>query len=590
MCPRYGILIGLRLLWNSPGFWMRYVIAHPRYPRLVAGGIAICISGALSGRSMMTRWRRSATLIVVALIFSTLLAGFSAQTNAQADRPTLRLAANAADLQFLDPHFASGTQDRTVVDMVFNGLVRYVPGNYPEIEPDLATAIPEPVMEGDKQVWTFTLREDAMCHPSSATEAYQLTSADVVASLQKSTNAETSAFAGEYSGMAIEAVDDFTVEITMDTPLSPTLFLPKVANYAGGFIICMQAFDAMGAETFRTNPVGTGPFMFSSYTPQNSVELVANDSYFRGAPQLAGVSVRYIADTSSREIGLASGDLDVIAGLPEVQWVDRINAEGAQVADVFGVGEAIFLNFNVTAAPFDDIRVRQAISYAVNRDEHLALFGEPVAEPLYSVVPAQVMPGGLTQEEAAAANLLYEQNLDTARQLLADAGYADGFEIDLITSEMSDYRANYEVLQAELAEIGITVNLTVVDHATMHAQIREDVNPIVIYVAFRPNADVYLTNFFLSTSAIGLETAITNFSHYAAIDDLILQARAETDAEAQAELWKQANLKILEDAAALPLNTKNLVYARTQAVDYGHDLVAHQNLYPGITELTTVSQ
>ena len=79
---------------------------------------------------------------------------------------------------------------------------------------------------------------------------------------------------------------------------------------------------------------------------------------------------------------------------------------------------------------------------------------------------------------------------------------------------MSDYRANYEVLQAELAEIGITVNLDVVDHATMHAQIREDVNPIVIYVAFRPNADVYLTNFFLSTSAIGLETAITNFSHY----------------------------------------------------------------------------
>jgi peptide/nickel transport system substrate-binding protein len=177
-----------------------------------------------------------------------------------------------------------------------------------------------------------------------------------------------------------------------------------------------------------------------------------------------------------------------------------------------------------------------------------------------------------------------------ARQLLADAGYADGFEVNLVTSEMSDYRANYEVLQAELAEIGITVNLDVVDHATMHSQIREDVNPIVIYVAFRPNADVYLTNFFLSTSAIGLETAITGFAHYAAIDDLILQARAETDPEAQAELWKQANTQILTDMAAMPLNTKNLVFARTQAVDYGHDLVANQALYPGITELTTISQ
>ena len=78
----------------------------------------------------------------------------------------------------------------------------------------------------------------------------------------------------------------------MDTPLSPTLFLPKVANYAGGFIVCMKAYDALGADAFKTNPVGTGPFMFQSYTPQNSVELVANDQYFRGAPKLAGVSVR----------------------------------------------------------------------------------------------------------------------------------------------------------------------------------------------------------------------------------------------------------------------------------------------------------
>ena len=538
----------------------------------------------------MTRGRRSATIIVAALLLSTMLAGFAGRSSAQADRPTLRLGTNAADLQFLDPHFASATQDRTVVDMVFNGLVRYMPGNNPEIEPDLATAIPEPVMEGEQQVWTFELREDAMCHASPSSEAYPLTSADVVASLQKSANSETSAFAGEYAGMTVEAVDERTVAITMETPLSPTLFLPKIANYAGGFIVCMQAYEALGAEAFRTNPVGTGPFMFSSYTPQNSVELVANDEYFRGAPKLAGVSVRYIADASSREIGLQSGDLDVISGLPEAQWVDRINAEGTQVADVFGVGEAIFLNFNVTVAPFDDIRVRQAISYAVSRDEHLALFGEPVAENIYSVVPAQLMPGGLTQEEAAAANVTYDQNLDTARQLLTDAGMGDGFEIDLVTSEMPDYRANYEVLQAELAEIGITVNLTVVDHATMHTQIREDINPIVIYVAFRPNADVYLTNFFLSTSAIGLDTAITGFAHYSGVDDLIMQARSETDPEAQAELWKQANIKILEDAAALPLSIKNLVYARTQAVDYGYELVSSQALYPPITELTTVTQ
>ena len=132
---------------------------------------------------------------------------------------------------------------------------------------------------------------------------------------------------------------------------------------------------------------------------------------------------------------------------------------------------------------------------------------------------------------------------------------------------MTDYSANYEVLQAELAEIGITVNLTVVDHATMHEQIREDVNPIVIYVAYRPNADVYLTNFFHSDSIV-VEGAspITNFSHYSGIDDLIEQARAETDpAASRRSSGKQANIQILKDLAAIPLYMQNQVYARTPA-------------------------
>jgi peptide/nickel transport system substrate-binding protein len=154
---------------------------------------------------------------------------------------------------------------------------------------------------------------------------------------------------------------------------------------------------------------------------------------------------------------------------------------------------------------------------------------------------------------------------------------------------MSDYRANYEVLQAELAEIGITINLNVVDHATMHEQIREDVNPIVIYVAFRPNADVYLTNFFHSDSIVVTGASpITNFSHYSGIDDLIEQARAETDPAKQEALWKEANVQILKDLAAYPLYMQNLVYARSPKVDYGHELISSLALYPQITELTTI--
>jgi len=538
--------------------------------------------------------RRQSLMFVLALTF-VISGAMSAFTGAAAqdagDRPTLHLGVNAADLATLDPHFASGTQDRTVVDMVFNGLVRYVPGNSAEIEPDLATAIPEPEEVDGKQVWTFQLREGVMCHPGPDSEAYELTADDVVASLQKSADSDRSAFAGDYTGMTVEKVDDRTVAITMDSPLSDTLFLPKVANYAGGFIVCAQAVDAMGDEAFKTHPVGTGPFMFENYTPQNSVVLAANDDYFRGAPQLGGVEVRYMPDTSSRELGLQAGELDVAAGLNEAQWVDRINAEGNLIADVFGVAEAVWINLNVTQEPLDDPLVREAIALAVSRDEHAALRGAPVSENIYSVVPAQLMPGGLTADEAAAAEVVYEQNLERARELLTEAGYPDGFSIDLVSSEMTDYLANYEVLQAELAEIGITLNLTVVDHATMHEQIREDVNPIVIYVAFRPNADVYLTNFFHSDSiVVDGASPITNFAHYSGVDDLIESARAETDPEAQAELWRQANIQIQKDLAALPLYMQNLVYARAQGVDYGHELVSIPALYPQITELTTVER
>ncbi|MCC7022902.1 MAG: hypothetical protein IT338_08750 [Thermomicrobiales bacterium] len=539
------------------------------------------------------KWRGSLTaMLALAIMLAGTMVGLGGQASAQdaADRPVLRLGVNAADLATLDPHYASGTQDRTVVDMIFNGLVRYAPGNSAEMEPDLATEIPTPEMADGKQVWTFTLRDDVTCQAGPDTDAYPLTADDVVYSLQKSANVDRSAYAGDYAGMTVEKVDDHTVKITMDEPLSPTLFLPKVANYAGGFIVCSKAVEAMGDDAFKTHPVGTGPFAFESYTSQNSVVLTANDDYFRGAPKLGGVEVRYMPDPSSRELGMQSGELDVIAGVNEAPWVERINSDGQFQADVFGVAEAVWVNFNVTAAPLDNPKVREALALAISRDEHAALRGEPVSELIYSVVPAQEMPGGLTKEEAEAAGVLYEQDIERARQLMAEAGYPDGFSMDLVTSEMSDYRANYEVLQAELAEIGVTINLNVVDHATMHEQIRNDVNPIVIYVAFRPNANVYLTNFFDSASIVVTGSAPNaNFSHYSGIDDLIEKARTETDPEAQAEIWKEANIQILKDLAAYPLYMQNLVYARSPRVDYGHELKSSLALYPQITEQTTIN-
>jgi len=500
----------------------------------------------------------------------------------------LRIAQNAADLGSLDPHFGSGTQDRALVDMVFNGLVRFKPGDATAFDPDLATTLPGPTSDSEgRQVWTFFLRHGVMCQPSEGVPAYELTSEDVMYSLQKAANKETSAYSSDYAGMTFAADDPYSVTITLAKPLSSALFFPRVANYSGGYIVCKRATQKLGPDGLKTHPVGTGPFMFKGYSPKERVELVANDAYFRGKPQLDGIEYRYMADLNSRELGLRAGQLDVIAGQGDDKWVDQISSAPNVNVDVFGVGEVTTIYFNVTKPPFDKLEVRQAVASALNRDEFLALYGTKVSQKVFSPVPQAFMAGGLTEQELAARRLDYQFNANKARSLLRDAGLDNGFSFSVVTSEMPAYRVIYESMQAQLARVGIKMDLKVVDHASMHDQIRKDVTPVVVYVAFRPTADAYLTQFFHSDAiVVSGKSPNTNFAHYNQVDDLIDTARNEANAASQEGLWKQAQTKALEDAVAYPVLFQNQVYARTSNVVYGHDLTSVIQLYPGIDERT----
>lgn len=499
----------------------------------------------------------------------------------------LRIGQNATDLNNLDPHYATTTQDRSIVDMVFNALVRYKPGDGSVFEPDLATELPEPKIVDGKQEWTFNLRKGVMCQPTEGVPAYELTSEDVVYSLTKSANKDRSAYAGDYSGMTFEAVNANTVKITLASPISKNLFYPRVANYSGGFIVCKKAVEKLGADKMKTTPVGTGPFMFKSYTAQDKVVLVANDNYFRGKPQLDGVEVRFMADLTSRELGLRGGQLDVINGAPDKAWVDKMKPVQNLLVDVFGVGEVATMYFNLNIPPMDKLPVRQAIAYALSRDEFLAFVGPTVGENVYSVVPAKFLAGGLTEQEVKAKNLDFTTDLAKAKKLLADAGYPNGFSLKLVTSEMTGYKVLYESLQAQLAKVGIKADVQVIDHTSYHNTIRQDANALVIYIAWRPNADAYLTRFLHSDSIIITgKKPDTNFVHYNKIDKLIEQARVELDASKQVDLWKQAQTQTLEDMVAYPIQYQNQVYARAKTVDYGHELKSVLALYPGVDEKT----
>jgi peptide/nickel transport system substrate-binding protein len=508
----------------------------------------------------------------------------------------LRIAFDIADFATFDAHFATSTSNYPVVDMVFDALVRWTPGNQISIEPEIAESWE---VSEDGRVWTFHLRRGVFFHPFPGyPDGYELTSEDVVYSFNKAADKKRSAFATLYEGMSFEAVDPYTVKITLEKPVSSTLFLAKVADNLGGYIMSKRALEQLGDEWAKTHPVGTGPFIFESLTPMNKVVLRRNDRYFRGAPILERVEVLAMPDVSAREAGLRTGEIDIIEGLKEEAWINKVATYPEVKIIPFGPAAVGHLHFNMTKPPFNILKVRQAVAYAISRDEIAALIGPTMAVPVYSPVLAAPAIGALTREEATAAGVAYETNLDRAKRLLAMAGYPDGFSTEVIISEMAtDYLKPMQAIQAQLRKVGIDMKLKVVDHPTFHSMIRQDLSPLVYYECWRSDADVFLTRFFHSNSVVVTgKKPDTNFSHYGAvdadgdgkidsIDDLIEEARWELNPDRQIELWKEAQIRLLENMAVLPIIRLRYVFPMKSYVDLGIPLEWIWTVYyPQITE------
>ena len=535
--------------------------------------------------------KRIFLFLIVTILMMSVISFFGVGRAAEklAKEQVVNIAFDAGDVQTLDPHRAATTVDRSTVDPIFNGLVRYPPGNQVKVESDLAKSWK---VSKDGKVWTFALRKGVYFHPFPGyPNGHEVTSEDVVYSFKRAADAKRSSYAGEYVGMDFEAIDPYTVKITIQRPISETLFLAKVASYAGGFIVSKKAIEEKGDEWAKTHPVGTGPFMFESYEPRQKTVLVANNKYFRGAPIIKQLVIRYMASVSSREFGLQTGELQIIEGLKEEKWVEKVGAFQDVTIKGFGPCETQMFYFNMTKKPFDDMKVRKAVSYAISREEVAAFMGKSLAAPIYSAALAPPSPGALTKEDALKAGVVYENNIAEAKKLLAEAGYPDGFKTEVIISEMeSSYRKPMIAIQAQLKKVGIDMELKVVDHSSFHSLIRQDASPIVYYAAWRPNVDVFLTRFYHSESTVVTgKNPDTNFSHYAGIDDLIEKARWELNSAKQNAIWKEAQIKVLRDVAAVPIIRLMYNFPMKSYVDLGHPLEWSWETYsPQITEKTKI--
>ncbi|MBN9672450.1 polyamine ABC transporter substrate-binding protein [Labrenzia aggregata] len=497
--------------------------------------------------------------------------------NALAAGTTLNVGMGSADAGKLDPHVATTTPDKGLLYWMFNGLVRIKPGEASPafIEPDIAKSW---TSSEDGLTWTFELRDDVECHGDYG----KLDAEDVVYSLKRSANPDISAFAKDYS--AIESIEatgpsQVTIKLSENVPSLLGLLVP----YHGGNIVCKDAVEALGEE-YQREPIGTGPFMFAEYQPQQYVKLVANPEYFRGEPKIKEIYYRYIPSDASRDLAFQAGEIDMIYGKQEQSWVERISEVPGTKVVVMKPGEMSVIHLNMTMPPLDNVLVRKAVAHAISRDAMVQFKGPDVTLAAISPVPEGHL--GYTADVPT-----YDYDVAKAKELLAEAGYPDGVTIKAIHTTLPGMLTTMEAIQALLREAGINMEIETVEHATFHEQIRKDMSQVVHYAAARfPVADVYLTQFFHSDSIVGTDTAITNFSHCAVADDEIAKARTETDETKQLELWATAQQKIMEEVCAVPVVQSMQLWAWKDTLDLGVEVNGSLNLSPPVTEAASFSE
>lgn len=514
------------------------------------------------------------SLLIVLVGILCISVSMPGQTGELAKKQVLYAASPGRDIRAIDPAFATSSIELFITYAMFDALVQYPSGNEGDLEaikPDLAK---DWKVSEDGKTWTFYLRKGVKFHRGYG----ELTAEDVEFTFER--NKKKSAWTTVYENIeTIKVVNDYIVKFYLKK--ADPFFLPKLANFHGGFIVSKKAVKDLGKQ-FKTEPVGTGPFQVKEYKPKDRYILVRNEDYWKGKPILEKIIVPFMPDISSRTLALEEGTIHMTLGKTDEQWVKRERDAGLKVDTTFQLGIASWIHFNMTREPFDDIKVRKALAYATCRKDFIDYFGPSITEPLYSPVPPYAF-GALPKEEIPE-DLFYQCNRVEAEKLLAEAGYPNGFTTKMLISEKGSYLIPMQIIQENWRKVGVNLKFEVIDHASYHSKIRADANPIVWYNASRtPIAGVFLHQWFHSASIVTKPTGITNFSHYGDvdadgdgkiadnnIDKFIDEAAVTMDKGKQKELYAEAQLKLLKDLPAYPIRNYHFVFARQPYVELGY--------------------
>jgi peptide/nickel transport system substrate-binding protein len=491
--------------------------------------------------------------------------------------PGSLVVAQAADVISLDPVRVTDTESIELGEVLFEGLVGWKAGTT-DIEPLLASSYD---VSADGRTWTFHLREHVKFHDGTPLDANA-----VEFSLERLLDPKHPYYLSDAGGYwrnllqdvsRVVVVDPLTVQIQVAQPYAP--LLGDLAKYP---IVSPSAVKRWGAE-FGSHPVGTGPFELEAWTPGERVVVRRFPGYWGAEPVLDRVVFLVVVDARQRLIDLEAGSVDLATAiLPDETSFVELHPD-LQLYNTPG-NDVCYLAFNTQHPPFDDVRVRRAANYAINK--------EPIIKLGYSgrAIPADG-PLPPTQWGYHTPATRYGYDPAEARKLLAEATADHKFDPDktyklYALSTPRPYVPSPErvarLLQGALADVGIKTELVVQPYQQHNAAVSRGDHDLALFgwIGDTGDPDNFLYVLFDSQNAKGPEPQNVAFYEQPDVDRMLAEAQATPDERERSVLYAAVQDRISADAPWVPIAHSELVVASRAELEHviisptGHPLFA----------------
>ncbi|MBK0327094.1 ABC transporter substrate-binding protein [Rhodobacteraceae bacterium F11138] len=463
------------------------------------------------------------------------------------------------DVATLDPAIGYDWQNWSMIKSLYDGLMDYAPGTT-DLRPGLAESYE---ISEDGKVFTFKLREGVKFHNGRV-----MTAEDVKYSLDRVTNPKTQSpgagFFGSIVGFdaisngetetleGVKVIDPLTVEITLSRPDATFLHVMGL-NFAA--VVAKEAVEEAGAD-FGKTAMGTGAFKLGEWTIGQRLVFEKNEDYWRdGVPYLDSVTFEVGQEPIVALLRLQNGEVDVPGdGIPPAKF-QEVMADPEQAARVVEGGQLHtgYITLNTQMPPFDNVEVRRAVNMAINKERITQVINGRAVPATQPLPPS--MPGYTDGYEG------YGYDPEKAQEMLAAAGFADGFETELYVMNTDPNPRIAQAIQQDLAKIGIKASIQSLAQASVIAAGGEaDQAPMIwsggmAWIADFPDA----SNFY--GPILGCAGAVQggwNWAWYCneEVDAMATEADSMTDpdaADARLQKWSDVYMKIMDDAPWVPV-------------------------------------